>query len=119
MEKQKCKLCGKELNKQNKSGYCTGKCYFSSPQWKEYQARKQKEWYRNGGYKKKKEYRQQPEVKARLKEYMKQWWQKPENKLKKKGYDKKYYEKNKSKIQNYMRRGNQQRKKLKGGKDRK
>jgi len=69
----KCKLCPRKLGKENKSGYCV-KCYSKSPYYKDYQRRKQKEWYdTQNGKEKKRAYRQKPKVKAKYKVYQKKY----------------------------------------------
>jgi len=69
----KCKTCKIKLSNRNKSGYCV-KCYLKTPFWKEYQARKQREWYaKSKNKKKKKKYLNKPKVKAHSKKYQKKY----------------------------------------------
>ena len=51
----KCKECGKPISEWNMTGYCT-KCYYKSEEWK----------------KKKRENNKKPEVRKRIREYMKE-----------------------------------------------
>ena len=61
-----CEICKKPLHKRNKSGYCTGKCYYKSPMYKKYQAEYQRKRYPE--YKPRiKAYNKRPEVKERQK----------------------------------------------------
>ncbi len=78
-----CLNCGAPISDGNLSGYCT-KCRI------EYNNRK---------------YRQNPEVKKRLREYMKKYRQKPEVKKKMREYWREYYQKPevKKKMREYMR----------------
>lgn len=70
---KKCILCQKKLGEKNKSGYC-GRCYTKSPFYKNYQVKKQREWYaKQENKEKKRKYRQKPKVKARSKMLQKRW----------------------------------------------
>lgn len=71
--KSKCIECKNELGHNNKSGYCY-KCYHKSPQYREYQRKKQKEWESVPENKKKKiAYRNNPENKKKRTIYYRKW----------------------------------------------
>jgi hypothetical protein len=69
----KCNICKKKLATCNKSGFCT-KCYIKSPQFREYQRLKQREWYAKPENKKKKhKYVTTPSHRKHRKVYMRKY----------------------------------------------
>ncbi len=103
-KKSKCYECEKELGEHNKSGYCS-KCYPKSKAFREYQRKKQLEYY----YKhkaRKKAYYQRPDIKLKIKKYLKKYFQDPINKERKRQADKRYRER-KSKELNFNKKQEQ------------
>lgn len=69
----KCILCSRELDKSNKSSYCS-KHYTKSPQYKKYQRDYQRKWYKiKNGREVKRRYLSNPKIKAHYKKYQKEY----------------------------------------------